>query len=105
MAIFVGISLKLALDFEYIPNLISVENVKNKYFDYIVIGGGTAGSVLSYKLTKHSNYTVLLIEAGGVFNWLSVIPIASTMMQGTKMDWRFDESPVSIYLSLTKYFF
>jgi FlaA1/EpsC-like NDP-sugar epimerase len=71
----IAIGLRLVFDFERIPNLVPIESVRNKYFDYIIIGAGTAGSVLSYKLTKHSNYTVLLIEAGGVFNGLSIVPI------------------------------
>lgn len=88
-----GIGLKLLFDFEYIPNLVPIESVANKHFDYIIIGAGTAGSVLSYKLSKHSNYTILLIEAGGIFNGLSTVPIASTLMQGTEMDWRFKSVP------------
>lgn len=112
MSIFLGISIKVALNYEYIPNLVPIESVKNKHFDYIVIGAGTAGTVLSYKLTKYSNYTVLLVEAGGqnlkeinifyfkyffvfinqgIFNWLSVVPLASTLMQGTAMDWKYDK--------------
>lgn len=35
-----GIGLKWILDFEYIPNLVSVESVKSKHFDYIIIGAG-----------------------------------------------------------------
>lgn len=113
-----GIALRFALDFEHIPNLVPIESVKNKYFDYIIIGAGTsvnlhnpqkrsrvthtklftfagtAGSVLSYELSKHSNYSVLLIEAGGIFNGLSsVVPIMSTLMQGTGMDWSFKSVP------------
>lgn len=90
---FIGIGFRLMYEYEYIPNLVSIESVKNKYFDYIIIGSGTAGSVLSYELSKHSNYSVLLIEAGGVFNGLSSIPIMSTLMQGTEMDWSFKTVP------------
>lgn len=44
--------------------------------------------MLSYELSKHSNYSVLLIEAGGMFNGISsVVPIMSTLMQGTAVDW------------------
>lgn len=31
---------------------------------------------------------MLLIEAGGIFDWMSIVPITSTLMQGTEMDWK-----------------
>jgi hypothetical protein len=40
MVAFVGISLRFYYDFEHIPNLVPIESVKNKYFDYIIIGAG-----------------------------------------------------------------
>lgn len=83
----IGIGLKIIIDFEYIPNLLPVESVENREFDFIIIGSGTSGCVLAYHLSKYSNFTVLLIEAGGIFNGLSIVPLLSTFMQGTRMDW------------------
>lgn len=84
----IAIGARLLFNYEYIPNLSSIESVKHKQFDYVIIGAGTSGSVLAYELSKHSNYTVLLIEAGGIFNWMSIVPITSTLMQGTEMDFK-----------------
>ena len=38
--------------------------VTNKAFDYIVVGGGLAGTIVAARLAEDSSVTVLLIEAG-----------------------------------------
>ena len=81
LTVFASIGLRLLFNYEHIPNLVSIESVRDMHFDYIIIGSGTAGSVLAFELSVHSNYTVLLIEAGGIFNFLSIVPLMSTLMQ------------------------
>ncbi|KAF9468825.1 hypothetical protein BDZ94DRAFT_544141 [Collybia nuda] len=44
--------------------IVSIEHVSNKSFDYIIIGGGTAGLVLAARLTEDPNASVLVLEAG-----------------------------------------
>jgi choline dehydrogenase len=89
----IAIGYKLIFDYEHIPNLVPIESVKRKHFDYVIVGSGTAGSVIAHELSKNSNNTVLLIESGGLFNGLSIVPIMSTVMQGTEMDWKLKSTP------------
>lgn len=46
----------------------------NATYDYIVVGGGTAGNVVAARLTEHTNASVAVVEAGSFYelsngNW------------------------------------
>ena len=34
-------------------------------YDYVIIGGGSAGSVMAHRLAEMANVSILVIEAGG----------------------------------------
>ncbi|XP_018402671.1 PREDICTED: neither inactivation nor afterpotential protein G [Cyphomyrmex costatus] len=63
------------------------------HYDYIVVGAGTSGCVIASRLSEMSNVTVLLVEAGGYFGWLSTMPLLAPMMQGTEVDWAYQTEP------------
>lgn len=44
--------------------LCGIEDFLAKKYDYVVVGGGTAGCVVAARLTENPNITVGVIEAG-----------------------------------------
>lgn len=66
-------------------------------YDYIIIGGGTAGAVLASRLSEDENCTVLLLEAGINEIVLSDIPLTFPLLQRTYLDWQFKTEPSSNY--------
>jgi choline dehydrogenase len=60
-------------------------------FDYIIVGGGTAGCVLANRLSQDPDVSVLLLEAGGKDDWIWIhIPIGYLYCIGNpRTDWCF----------------
>ncbi|CAH0555556.1 unnamed protein product [Brassicogethes aeneus] len=62
-------------------------------FDYIIIGGGTTGSVIANRLSETKNIRVLLLEAGGEPNVLTEIPIFCNEAPLTDANWGYYTTP------------
>lgn len=64
-------------------------------FDYIIVGGGSAGCVLAGRLTEDPHIQVCLIEAGGQGDaWTVNIPAACVISLPTKINnWAFKTTP------------
>ncbi|XP_028138199.1 glucose dehydrogenase [FAD, quinone] [Diabrotica virgifera virgifera] len=62
-------------------------------FDFIVIGAGSAGSVVANKLSENAGWRVLVLEAGGYPSFLSDIPAFLFSLQGTDEDWQYKTEP------------
>jgi choline dehydrogenase len=63
-------------------------------FDYIVVGAGSAGSVVASRLSEDPSVRVLLIEAGGSHKHLNVqVPAAFPTQFKTDLDWNYETEP------------
>jgi choline dehydrogenase len=69
----------------------------NEKFDYVIVGGGSAGSVLADRLSADRTKTVLVLEAGrSDYPWDLFIqmPAALTFPSGNRFyDWRYQSDP------------
>ncbi len=66
-----------------------------KSYDFIVVGGGSAGCVLASRLTEDPNVSVCLLEAGGKDDSVFIhAPIGTVVMMPTKLyNWAFETVP------------
>ncbi|XP_067123028.1 glucose dehydrogenase [FAD, quinone]-like [Centruroides vittatus] len=69
-----------------------LKTVESEY-DFIIIGGGSAGCVLANRLSKDPSNKVLVLEAGSDENELTDIPIYGTAIQKTSVDWEYVTEP------------
>ncbi|KAH9628200.1 hypothetical protein HF086_006831 [Spodoptera exigua] len=58
-------------------------------YDFIVVGGGTAGSALAARLAEEDRFSVLLLEAGPNPPVESIIPGLRQTLKETPYDWNF----------------
>ncbi len=64
-------------------------------FDYVIVGGGSAGCVLANRLSASGKHRVCLLEAGPKDrNPLLRIPAAlAVLVRGTRYNWRYETVP------------
>ena len=78
---------------EVFEKYIWTNEVKNQSeFDFIVVGAGSAGSVVAGRLAENG-HQVLLLEAGPPANWFMTIPMLCGLFQKTPYDWQYKTVP------------
>lgn len=84
------------------PNAYGQPNT-NATFDYVIVGGGTAGLAIAARLTQNTSLSVAVVEAGGYYEEtvgnISTIPAYAAFNVGTDpndtnpIDWSFVTEP------------
>lgn len=62
-------------------------------FDFIVVGAGSSGSVVSARLSEDPETEVLVLEAGGEENEMTDIPAMAAHLQHTDYNWGYKSVP------------
>ncbi len=67
---------------------------QNTNYDYIIVGAGSAGCALAYRLSTNPDINVLLIEAGrSDINPFVASPLGETALLEGAYDWNFPSEP------------
>ncbi|KAF9456646.1 aryl-alcohol-oxidase from pleurotus Eryingii [Collybia nuda] len=73
----------------------SISDLQCSEYDFIIIGGGTAGSVLANRLSENPHNKVLVLEAG--INNAGIqdvqVPFLGVTLPETSVDWNFTTTP------------
>lgn len=79
----------------------------NATFDYVIVGGGTAGLTIATRLAENSSLSVAVVEAGGFYEIdngnLSIVPGLAGWFSGSDpkdfqplVDWGFKTVPQAV---------
>ena len=63
--------------------------------DYVIIGSGSAGATLAYRLSENGRHSVIVLEYGGT-DWGPFIQMPSALsypMNMRQYDWGFTSQP------------
>lgn len=58
-------------------------------YDFIIVGGGTAGSVLANRLSENKKWNILVLEAGQPESLVNIIPGLAAYLIRSNYDWGY----------------
>ncbi|XP_013774047.1 glucose dehydrogenase [FAD, quinone]-like [Limulus polyphemus] len=62
-------------------------------YDYVIVGAGSAGAVLANRLSEDVLTKVLLLEAGGLPDVMTEVPLFAGELQQSSFDWGYTTEP------------
>ncbi|XP_049767160.1 glucose dehydrogenase [FAD, quinone] [Schistocerca cancellata] len=71
------------------------QNVKvlRREYDFVVVGAGSAGSVLGGRLSEVAGWSVLVLEAGTYESEITDVPLLSLYLHKSRYDWGYRSQP------------
>nr|XP_023011604.1 glucose dehydrogenase [FAD, quinone]-like [Leptinotarsa decemlineata] len=79
-----------SVEYLYSPNRRQSNDIVPEEYDFIIIGSGSAGSILANRLSENQDWKVLLLEAGNRANAFTEIPILAPLFQLTHFNWGYN---------------
>ena len=92
LAILLNLILAKAKIVPYRTTITTTDEIQSEY-DFIVVGGGSGGTLLASRLSEIPQWKVLLIEAGEDEAYLSDVPGINVFLQNTQFNWKFKNEP------------
>jgi choline dehydrogenase len=70
------------------------DTMESQTYDYVIVGAGSAGSVLANRLSANPNFKVLVLEAGRETHRWSPIPIGfAKLIDNPEANWLYSSEP------------
>lgn len=89
LSLYLSVSLFIAQNYIRHQSVETNESLLRKEYDFIVVGSGTAGSVVAAQLAEGQHFSVLLVEAGGPSGGNTDIPGSYFEFFNSPLDWNY----------------